>query len=398
VVFIGYRGADIDLRVPLDRALRRHRPRVVWFSRAANKEDTKKEKNVGWNDACRYLPALGGLETDVRIDSNPSAAFLAWAAEHKLAEWVNRPLRDAIGDIHQRRVDPPRGSPRLARALLLELLNDVALAEDVFVAEMLRGRHLRTSAFRYLKLRWYAGDRRLDPLKSLDRAGILHPIPYVGRRLRRADLMYLSSVTGEHDTALDLAERSDKTDPATWIVMAKAKRNAGNCESALGDAREASRLAALPEAAQDTPGSGEAKGPPSRADEKAHALSEEVFSCIWLGRYREARRVLATLYDGYDAQARIRWIGWAKYLEAGLRLLNGKGEEAASELEAARSFFEADDSDGRRRAACDVLTLAAYRILPDAEKASKAAQDLWLPSSNEANIVELAATRDFEVA
>lgn len=46
VVFIGYRGADVDLRVPLDAALRRHRPRVVWFSRAADKEDAKEEKNL----------------------------------------------------------------------------------------------------------------------------------------------------------------------------------------------------------------------------------------------------------------------------------------------------------------------------------------------------------------
>ena len=251
VVFIGYRGADVDLRVPLDAALRHHRPSVTWFCLARRQEDRVTENNQDWEDACRYLPALSGLDVDVRITANPSADFLLWGGENELVDWVSELQRRVIEDVRQRRVDSPGGSSRLSRGLLLELLNEVALAEDTFVAEMARGRHLRTSAFRYLKLRWYAGDRRLEPLKTLDRAGVLRPIPVIGRRIRRADLMYLSSVTGEHDLALSLAKRSDKNDPATWIVIAKAERNAGNCESALKAAREASRLAAPPETAGD---------------------------------------------------------------------------------------------------------------------------------------------------
>lgn len=397
VVFIGYRGADVDLRAPLDAALRHHCPKVAWFCLTRGQEDLKREDNQDWRDACRYLPALSGLDVDVRITANPSADFLLWAAENQLAGWVSELQRRVIDDVHQRRVDPPRGRSRLSRGLLLELLNEVALAEDAFVAEMARGRHVRTSAFRYLKLRWYAGDRRLEPLKSLDRAGVLRPIPVIGHRIRRADLMYLSSVVGDHDVALSLARRSDKNDPATWIVIAKAERNAGNCESALHAAREASRLAAPPETSEDTADRDE-KTPPSRADEKAHAVFEEIFALTWLGRYREARSVLTTLYDGYDAQARVRWIGWAKYLEAGLMLLNGNGQGAAVELQSAKAFFEADDVEGRRRAACDVLAVAAYRIQGDPRNAKSMAEMAWVPSGSEPNLEELAASRAFEVA
>jgi tetratricopeptide (TPR) repeat protein len=379
VVFIGYRGADVDLRVPLDSALQSHQPKVRWFTRSSDE----------WLDACRYLPTLAGLDVDLRIDPNPSADFVRWADEVSLSGFVTEQQRWVLDDTRQRGVDPPKGRPRLSRALLLELLNEVALAEDAFVAEMARGRHLGTCSFRFLKLRWYAGDPRFNSLRAIDRAGLTRLLPRsASRRVRRAHLMYLSSVTGDHETALSLANRSDKRDPATWIVIAKAQRNAGNCQAALDAALKASKQAA-PETEVDDSAKTAAK-----ADEKAHAVFEQVFALTWLGRFQEARASLTTLYDGYDAQARIRWIGWAKYLEGGLRLLDGDGAAAATELYAAMEFFEADDTSGRRKKACEVLIAAAKRLQGDTSTSAR----IWLPSGADPNIVELAATLDFEVA
>ena len=108
--------------------------------------------------------------------------------------------------------------------------------------------------------------------------------------------------------------------------------------------------------------------------------------------------MLTTLYDGYDAQARIRWIGWAKYLEAGLRLLNGNGQGASTELESAKAFFEADDAEGRRKTACDVLAVAAHRVQGEPSNAVAKTERLWVPSGSEPNLEELAAALDFEIA
>jgi tetratricopeptide (TPR) repeat protein len=195
--------------------------------------------------------------------------------------------------------------------------------------------------------------------------------------------MYLSSVKGDHEQALPLARRSDKGDPATWIVIAKALRTTGDCVGALRAARRAFELAA-PKSRHD----------PSRADERAHAKFEEVMALTWLGRLEEARSALGTLYDGYDSQARIRWRGWARYVNGGLQVLDGRGRDALSELAAAYEFFEADDSSGQRKVACKLVEAAAKRILGDTSAAAR----IRISRGIDPVLLDLRAALDFELA
>jgi tetratricopeptide (TPR) repeat protein len=343
IVFIGYRGADIDLRDALDTALRvSAHVSVQWH--ACSDED--------WKEAQDYLPALAEVHRDAkRVCPNPSKMFVEWAQAEGIAPALTHDQEAGLDMIDSALPDPPRGRPRLARGYLLELLNQVQLAEDVFVAEFVRLRNVKTALFRFLKLRWYAGDRRFEPIMALDRTRAARFLFGPARkRVRRAHIMYESSVLGDHEAALELASRSDPRDPATWIVVAKAERYRGQCREALAAAQKASELAAPL-----------APTRPARADEKAHAVFEEIYSLIWLGRFAEAQECLGRLYRGYDAQARVRWMGWARYQQAGLALLLGEPERAIDELNSAERYFSADDDSGRRRAECLVLAAAAHR-------------------------------------
>lgn len=398
VVVIGYRGADIDMRVILDETLRGANS-IRWF---VHTEDD-------WDEMTSFLPALQKLEPASRSD-NPSRDFLRWASERKLDVYVTDKQRALIEQREKRKIPYPVGNKLLARAYLWERLNEPDDAAAAFAEEVIArgvGHRRKEAAIRYLKLRWYqqaretrqrgtapmmprlirAVDQRLPmafrKIRAVDQRFPEHRLPLsVGRRLRRAHIMLLSSVYGEHNLAANLAQGADENDPATWIVRAKALRNQGHCDEALAASIAASRLA--------VPAKATMRGHP---DEAAHAVFERVFALIWLGRWDEAERELSTMYDGYDGQAAARWLGWSRYLKGGLKLLQGCPSDAERELRAASDYFASDDDSGRRSLACDVLMRAVKRSegQPDTSEMS-------LPPIRLAVIDQLRASIDIEIA
>jgi SIR2-like domain len=384
VVVIGYRGADIDMRAALNEALGRAAS-IRWFVR------TRQE----WDEMTSFLPALQGLDP-VPPSDNPSQEFVDWAATVNLDGYVTDEQRALVGQWSDPCVPEPSGSGRLARAYLLERLNEPADAAAAFRAEVFApgiGHRRRKAAVKYLKLQWYQQGHQAQPhgaipvafraIRGLDRRLPRHRLPPpVGRRLRRAHIMLLSSVYGEHDAALTLACGADEHDPATWIVRAKALRNRGLCDQALAAAHNASQCA--------VPSGGKVR---SRPDEATHAMFERTFALIWLGRWAEAEQELSILYGGYDGQAAARWLGWSRYLRGGLSLLQGHPADARRELADASVYFASDDEGRRRALACDVLMRAVARSegRPDTS-------EVTLPPIGLAVIRQLRMSADIEVA
>ncbi|MHB8335265.1 MAG: SIR2 family protein [Acidimicrobiales bacterium] len=381
VVFVGYRGADIDLRGSLNEALLEARAdSVAWFC---------KEKEE-WEQAKTWLPALSRFERSP-FGENPLTAVNPSEQFVKLFGGILQPgdLTDVqlagLSDSRANSVTVPLWRASFARALLLERLSQSALAEDAFLAEILRGRHFVKSFIRYAKLRWYVGDSRFEILRKIDstRPGHLSLGP-VARKVRRAHIMYLSSELGDQDRAVTLAEHSDRRDPATWIVLAKGWRYQGRLSDALRAADQASDLAAPKNRIQD-----------SRVDEKAHAVFEAIYSCAWMGQFAEAERRLVNFCGGYDEQANVRWTGWARYLKAGLELLGGRAFDAMAELESAITFFESDDGRARRRSECYVLLAAIHRFLGLDDQVKGLSSDL--DKSDRPAFAQLERTRQFEL-
>lgn len=385
VVLIGYRGADIDMRAALDQALG-GADSIEWFAHT--------EEN--WDETMSFLPTLQrrGLKPAFR-SGNPSEDFLLWAAARGLDGYVTDEQRTLLGQQPEPKIPQPDGSSLLARAYLWERLNEPDPAADAFKKEVRAwglGHRRREAAVRYLKLRWYQQAHQMDRrgpvlaafrvIRGADRRLPRYRLPPPVSRIRRAHIMLLSSVYGEHDAALTLAQGADEADPATWIVRAKALRNRGQCEEALAAAVKASEYA--------VPSKGVLR---SRPDEAAHAMFERVFALIWLGRWDDAERQLSVLYGGFDGQAAARWLGWSRYLKGGLQLLRGYPAEARRELGNAKGYFASDDEGRRRELACDVLIRAVSRSEGNPDKS-----EITIPSLPLAVIEQLRISADIEVA
>ena len=322
VVAIGYQGLDIDMRVVLARALEGART-VTWFC-----------TDVEWPKLIERLPALQRSNvTPATAGTGPelTTLFLSWAKTAGMTAGTPADVTAVVGAKPQPVIDPIEGDVRLARALLYERAGDRRSARRDLHRVVMQGpgRAARTIAVARLRtFAFYQPTRLAEVAFWVSGSPLALMIPdRLRRRLDRAHVTVLSSHLGRHSSAVARADRAvDQADPAILIARSKAARYAGDMARAL---ELAERVFQTCEAAGEV-------------DDAAHGLFEIVFAHTWSGAYEQARRALGRFYQGIDALAGVRWIGWAEWHAACLDLYAGAHTSALKHLETTRLMFEAD--------------------------------------------------------
>lgn len=323
VVVLGYRGADVDIRVVLDGLLC-EAERVDWF------EFTGQHDEVAARLPATMSAGILHARPAPSEEANPSVAFLSWLiAGTRYGAELEPGLVALAGTGGGRAVPPIPGEFPLAAAELLSRIGARDAARGRFGEALRRGSvRPRLRALKELiRLAAWRDERWLRPIR---RAAVLSPVVFPGRAwLRRVNMTLLTN-SGRHDLVLELTEvpsRARRVKPSTLSVRAAALRYEGSMEEARATAARALTLA-------------QEQGDP---DSVAFAAFELSIASAWSGAISDAESALALFFDGYDALASVRWIGWARFQRACVRIHNEDGLGALLDLADARTLFEADN-------------------------------------------------------
>jgi hypothetical protein len=358
-VFIGYSGRDLDFRPVWDDVLSTA-TEVLWFDAppvngwSRHEQDRKR----------RMLPsvhAAGRLRfpehpEDVPGSANPSWVFVQWAREAGLARVDDGDVDALNGQTAD--VDWPGlvGADSLATARVRELLGDTGGAARTYWQGLRQGPRRADAARRLLSLTLNHGGRPVATALSVAR--LLPPIgPLRGRRdaLTRKRVSILFNV-GDHQAVLRNTRSLAADSVSTLLVLrAGSLRMTGDLDMAAAAAARALERA--------------------RAERHnirvANAAFQEAFALIWAGRLVEAETAIEDRLRPYATVAASRWVAWADWLDATLRIHHDDPSGALRLLEQSGARFASEGLvDGV--VSVDLVRVTALRQTDDRQELQQA--------------------------
>lgn len=354
VLFIGYRGRDLDFQPIWDDVLSAA-SEVIWFDVWTNGEMNeaafKRGLLAGVNAHGKLelaLPAPFPAGAPTAAKHNPSWDFIAWCQDRHLVD-VDPSLILRLFDnpLEQKRHYPPLPGDRTwAKSAIQGMLGDYRGARASYWRAARQPRYLGKAA-RGLGMSYV--NTGGDGMAALLTAAMLLP-PYgrVGKARELALRMRLTawSRTGRHKAVLRATRRQLSNAVSVYLILrSEALRMTGSLDEAAATAAAARQKA---------------------RDEKheirlAHAAFQEGLALLWAHRLDELRAHLDDYLLEYARLAGNRWMAWADFVEAGWEVHSGHGEEARKRYEAAEMRFTAEGLlDGV--VSVETARLAAYRL------------------------------------
>jgi hypothetical protein len=333
VVFLGYRGFDLDFQPLWDDVLAAAGD-VLWFDLPDPAEDRHKRLLLAGKEAAGRLhlrppvPAPPGAASD---GPNPSWDFVHWCRSEGLVD-VDRALVLRLFETPQPSLTalPGKPCPR-ARPELRGLLGEIGAARRGYWALLWRPAHAGHAVRKLVELRLNHGGR--GTAWALGGARLLPP---AGRRLstvRRAvalKRLTVLSKAGDYRAVLRGTAHLPADSPSTpWILRSAALRCSGPLDTAVDAAATAWDIA-------------RAERHPVRI---AHAAFQRTLALMWADRLEEARACLERHLDPYAALAANRWVAWTDFVRGGLAVRDGDADAASAHFRRSEDRFRGEALD-----------------------------------------------------
>lgn len=358
VLFIGYRGRDLDFQPIWDEVLS-DAAAVVWFDRWADGEMSEaafKRKLLAGVDARGKLelasPAPHPPGAPSNPGHNPSWDFIAWCQDRGLVniepDLVLRLFDPRPGE--EGRYPPLPGDTISARPTVQGMLGDYKGARASYWHAVRRRGCRWKAAYGLAASHVIHGG---DPMAALLSAAVLLP-PYgrIGHTRELALRMRLTawSRTARHKAVLRATRGLPDDARSVYLILrSEALRVTGSLDEAAAIAAVAREKAAKE----------------SHEVRLAHAAFQECLALLWADRLDEMRTCLDKYLLEYARLAGNRWMAWAHFAEAGWEVHRGNGQQALKKYDEAELRFTAE---GLLDGVVSVKTarLAAYRLTASA--------------------------------
>lgn len=372
VLFIGYRGRDLDFQPIWDDVLS-DAAAVVWFDVWTGGEMSEaafKRKLLAGVDARGKLelappaPLPPGAYSDAR--HNPSWDFIAWCQDRRLIA-IEPDLVLRLFDPRpegERRYPTLPGDTVSARPAIQGMLGDYKGARASYWRASIRPGYQWKAAYGLASSHVIHGG---NPMAALLSASVLLP-PYgrIGKAREVALRMRLTawSRTARHKAVLRATEGLPDNAPSVYLILrSEALRVTGSLDEAAATAA-AARVKAENEAHEVR---------------LAHAAFQECLALLWAGRIDNVRTCLDSYLLEYARLAGNRWTAWACFVEAGWEVHSGHGQEALRRYNEAELRFKAEGLlDGV--VSVETARLAAYRLAASPAEYAKALADVTADS------------------
>ncbi|MCX5238228.1 SIR2 family protein [Streptomyces prunicolor] len=332
VVFLGYRGFDLDFQPLWDDVLAAARD-VLWFDLPNPAEDRHKRLLLPGKEVAGRLHLRPPVPRPAEAPPggpNPSWDFVHWCRTEGLAD-VDQALVLRLFDKPAPVFPPLPGQPyERAKPVLQGLLGEIGAARKSYRALLGRPAHVRHAVRGLIELRLNHGGRSVA--WALSGARLLPPVGRLAavRRLAAVKRLTVLSKTGSYRAVLhgtgDLTADSLST---LWILRSAALRSSASLDAAA-------------EAAATAWDSARAEHHPVRI---AHAAFQRTLALMWADRLDEARTCLEQHLDPYAALAANRWVAWADFIRGGLAIRAGDGRAATAHFRRSEDRFQAEALD-----------------------------------------------------
>jgi tetratricopeptide (TPR) repeat protein len=354
VLFIGYRGRDLDFQPIWDEVLS-EAARVVWFDRWADREMSEadfKRKLLAGIDARGKLelarPASLPRGAPFGPGHNPSWDFIAWCQDRGLINIepdLVLQLFDSRPEPERRRYPPLPGDKVSAKPIIQGMLGDYKGARASYWRAALMPGHQWKAAKGLASSHVMHGG---DPMAALLSTAVLLP-PYgrIGRARELALRMRLTawSSKARHQAVLRATRDLPEHAASVYLILrSEAMRVTASLDEAAAFAADARDKAAKEK----------------REVRLANAAFQQCLALLWAERLDEVRAHLNSFVE-YAPLAGNRWTAWANFVEAGLYVHRGDGQTAHKKYEEAALGFTAEGLlDGV--ISVDTARLTAYRL------------------------------------
>jgi hypothetical protein len=335
VLFVGYRGRDLDFQPIWDDVLS-DAAAVVWFDRWAEgkmNEAAFKRKLLAGVAARGKLqlvppaPLPPGAPSDT--EHNPSWDFIAWCQDRSLIDikpgLVLRLFDSRPGD--ERRYPPLPGDTVSARPAVQGMLGDYKGARASYWRAARRPGYQWKAAFGLASSYVIHGGKPMAALLST--AVLLPPYGGAGRARELALRMRLTawSSTARHRAVLRATGNLPEDALSIYLILrSEALRVTGSLDEAAAVAGAAREKAATE----------------AHEVRLAHAAFQECLALLWAERLAEVRTHLDRYLLEYARLAGNRWMAWAHFVEAGWEVHSGRGQEALRRYDEAELRFRAE--------------------------------------------------------
>jgi hypothetical protein len=358
VLFIGYRGRDLDFQPIWDDVLR-EAVEVIWFDVRNNdgtmNEAAEKEKLLAGVNARGKLtlapPAPLPAGIPASAGHNPSWDFIAWCQERHLIDIDPADVRRLFEDApKQGRPYPPLpGKTVWARPAVQAMLGDYKGARASYWRAARRPGYAGKAAYRLGMSHVIHGGNGTAAL--LGAATLLPARGRIGSARELALRMRLTAWarTARHKAVLRATRNLPDGLPSVYLILrSESVRVTGSLDEAAAIAEQGRKKA--------------------RAEEHevrlAHAAFQEGLALLWADRMDDVRACLDDSLLEYARLAGNRWTAWAAFVEAGWEVHSGHGKEALEKYDEAEIRFRAEGLlDGV--VSVDTARLAAYRLTGD---------------------------------
>lgn len=347
VVFIGYRGQDLDFMPEWDALIGDRQ--VVWFDRPDADRSRRRRLLPTADKAGKLLfpdPVSSGPP-----EPNPTFDFVEWCNEQG---WTSVPA-DIIDKLAEPLGSPPiphlGGELDLAAAAVLAYIGQVRPAARRYVSQAWKGKHRRDAISAGARL---LIDHGGGPVAAV--LAITERCLYVTGRLahfdnearrdqvrrKRASIRFNQ---GRHDAVLALTSGTAAERDVTLKVLR------------AGSLRFSDDLAAAERACAGALEAATVDGHPIRC---ANAALQLGFALLWSGDFERLRVMISDQLRPFANVAAARWVAWSDTLEASCLIQFGETAEATTLLDRATLRFEAEGLlDGLVTA--QLTSLVAYR-------------------------------------
>jgi len=332
VVFLGYRGFDLDFQPIWDDVLAAAGD-VLWFDLPDPAADRHKRLLLAGKEAAGRLHLRPPVPRPVGAppgSPNPSWDFVHWCRTEGLAD-VEQPLVLRLFEEPEPLFPPLPGKPyERARPVLQGLLGEIGAARSSYRALLGRRAHRRHAARGLLELRLNHGGRWVA--WALTGARLLPPVGRLTgvRQLAAVKRLTVLSKTGNYGAVLRGTRNLAADGPSTpWILRSAALRSSASLDAAADAAALAWDRA-------------RAERHPVRI---AHAAFQRTLALMWADHLDEARTCLEQHLEPYAALAANRWVAWADFVRGGLAVRDGDAEAAAAHFRRSENRFQAEALD-----------------------------------------------------
>ena len=382
VLFIGYRGRDLDFR-PLWQQVLRSARRVVWFDLWSLDEATGKPVMQETAEKCGLLPELyaeGRLElarpaplppgAPPDSNHNPSWDFIAWCQERGLVTVDSQLIQQLFEPKAKKNAGEPvapaepgeaerfpalQGKTVWARSALQGLLGDYRGAREGYWKAASQPRDAPEAVKKLAVSYVMHGGNGIAAM-----LGLAALLPSVGRlatykeRARRLRLSALAR-TGRHRAVLQGTKSLPDDAVSVYLILrSQSLRLTGSLDEAAMIAGQARVKAAAEEHPFRLP----------------NAAYQECQALLWAGRLDEVQVCLRDYLREYAKLGANRWSAWADFVEACLLIRREHGKEALRKCKEATMRFEAEGLiDGV--VSVKTAALTAYRLTGEAADYTK---------------------------